>query len=314
MLDLLLKFGIGVVVLLLSTQTFVKLAKNISLAFRISPLIVGITIVALGTSLPELSVSLIALIKNDAGLAFGNIIGSNIINVLVVLPIGIVIGKLRIGKTKTQRGALLLLGTTAVFVLLQLQSFSALVSGLFLVASALIITIVEYHWAVLGRNHEDLARFHNHKREHFTFRGFLSLLFSLAGIIIGGVLLVASVEGISIATGYSTTILGLSLTAIATSLPELLTTIFSQEEDQEKITVGNIIGSNIYNLLFVGGLLTIFSSIVTMPLKDWVWLIATTLCFVYILRRYSGKVVPKWVGVLLLALSCMYLLTLKMSI
>ena len=112
MQDLLLKFGIGVVVLLLSTQTFVKLAKKISLALRISPLIVGITIVALGTSLPELSVSLIASINNDAGLAFGNIIGSNIVNILVVLPVCIVIGKLRIVKTKTQRSSVLLLGIT----------------------------------------------------------------------------------------------------------------------------------------------------------------------------------------------------------
>ena len=174
MQDLLLKFGIGVVVLLLSTQTFVKLAKKISLALRISPLIVGITIVALGTSLPELSVSLIASIKNDAGLAFGNIIGSNIVNILVVLPVGIVIGKLRIGKTKTQRNAVLLLGITVVFVLLQLISFPPLLSGLFLVTSALVITMLEYQWAVFGRSHEDSARFNNHKKGRFTFGVFVS--------------------------------------------------------------------------------------------------------------------------------------------
>ena len=313
MQDLLLKFGIGVVVLLLSTQTFVKLAKKISLALRISPLIVGITIVALGTSLPELSVSLIASIKNDAGLAFGNIIGSNIVNILVVLPVGIVIGKLRIGKTKTQRNAVLLLGITVVFVLLQLISFPPLLSGLFLVTSALVITMLEYQWAVFGRSHEDSARFNNHKKGRFTFGVFVSLILSLIGIIIGGILLVTSVEGISLITGYSTTVLGLSLTAIVTSLPELLTTIFSQEEDQEKITIGNIIGSNIYNLLFIGGLVTIFSPVIAIPVKDWVWLIATTICFVFILRHYKGKTVPRWVGVFLLVLSLIYLLTLKLS-
>lgn len=178
MLELLLKFCLGVIFLLPSTQTFVKLAKKISLALRISPLIIGTTLVALGTSLPELSVSLIAAIKNGAGLALGNIIGSNIVNVLLVLPVGIVIGKLRIGKTKTQRSALLLLGVTAVFILLQLRSFPLLTSGLFLVASALIITILEYQWAVYGRSHEDLARFHNNKKSQFTFGGFISLLFS----------------------------------------------------------------------------------------------------------------------------------------
>lgn len=305
-----MKFCLGVIFLLLSTQAFVKLAKNISSVFQISPLIIGTTLVALGTSLPELSVSLIALIKNDAGLALGNIVGSNIINVLMVLPVGIVIGKLRIGKTKTQRNALLILGVTGVFVLLQQQSFPPLLSGLFLLTSALIVTVLEYQWAVFGRGHEDAARFSNHKKRRFTLGGFVSLTLSLIGIIIGGVLLVTSVEDISLITGYSTTVLGLSLTAIATSLPELLTTIFSQEDDQEKITIGNIMGSNIYNLLFIGGLVTILSPKLIMPSGDWVWLISTTICFVFILRHYGGKMVPKWVGVFLLVLSLIYLFTL----
>ncbi len=310
MQNLLLKFGIGVVVLLLSTQTFVKLAKKISLALRISPLIIGTTLVALGTSLPELSVSLIATAKNDAGLALGNIIGSNIVNVLLVLPVGIVIGKLRIGKTKTQRNAVLLLGVTGVFVLLQLLAFPPLLSGLILITSALVVTMLEYSWAVFGRSHEDSVRFNSHKKERFTLGGFVSLILSLIGIITGGVLLVTSVEGISLITGYSTTVLGLSLTAIVTSLPELLTTIFSQEEGQEKITIGNIIGSNIYNLLFIGGLVTIFSPQMIMPAGNWVWLISTTICFVFILGHYKGKTVPKRVGVFLLVLSLIYLLTL----
>ncbi len=313
MLDLFLKFCLGVIFLLLSTRAFVRLAKNISLAFRISPLIVGMTIVALGTSLPELSVSLIAVIKNDIGLALGNIIGSNIINILMVLPTAILVGKLRIGKTKTQRNALLLLGVTGVFVFLQFMAFPPLLSGLFLLTSALIVTVLEYQWAIFGRDHEDAARFNNHKKGRFTLGGFVSLALSLIGIIIGGVLLVSSVEGISIVTGYSTTVLGLSLTAIVTSLPELLTTIFSQKEDQEKIAIGNIIGSNIYNLLFVGGLVTIFSPVIIIPVEDWAWLMATTIGFVFVLRRYSGKVVPKRVGVFLLVLSLIYLLTLKLS-
>jgi len=312
-LELLLKFCLGVIFLSLSTQAFVKLAKNISLAFRISPLIIGTTIVALGTSLPELSVSLIALVKDDAGLAVGNIIGSNIINILIVLPVGILVGKTRIGKTKTQRNALLILGVTAVFVLLQSRFLPNLVAGLCLFALALIITMLEYQWAVFGRNHEDLASFKNRNDGRLAFRESVSLVFSLVGIVIGGVLLVTSVESLSVVTGYSTTTLGLSLTAIVTSLPELLTTILSQEDNQEKITIGNIIGSNIYNLLFIGGLVTIFSPTITLPIGDWIWLIATTICFVLILRRYSGKVIPKWVGAFLLGLSFIYLLTLKLT-
>ena len=139
---------------------------------------------------------------------------------------------------------------------------------------------------------------------------FRSIVISLAGIIIGGILTVSSVENISLATGYSTTILGLSLTAVVTSLPELLTTIFAQEEHQEKMTIGSIIGSNIYNLLFIGGLLTLLGGVSAMPTRNWVWLISATIIFVFILCYYRGKLVPRWVAGSLLLLFFAYLFTL----
>ena len=120
-------------------------------------------------------------------------------------------------------------------------------------------------------------------------------------------MVVSSIEAISILSGISTTILGLTLTAVATSLPELLTTIFSQEDNQEKITVGNIIGSNIYNLLLVGGIVMLFPSTTVIAIKEWVWLAISTIGFVLILRYYSGKRPPKWIGVILIFLFLIYL-------
>ncbi len=307
MIDLLIKFCIGIAVLLFSTYTLVKLVEKISRVIRISPLIVGTTIVAFGTSLPELTVSTIAVLKHDAGLAFGNIVGSNIVNILMVLPAGVLIGKLRIGTTKTQRNALILLGITALFLILQLMKLPSLFSGLFLLVLAILFTIGEYELGMFGRSHEDSAQFKKRNNEKLTFGKIVSVILSIAGIILGGFLIVTSVESISILTGYSTTILGLSLTSVATSLPELFTTFFTQEEHQEKITIGNIIGSNIYNLLFIGGVAMLFSTVMTVPIMDWVWLILTTICFVFILRRYSGKPIPKWVGIVLLLLFFTYL-------
>ncbi len=306
---MLITFCFGVAILLLSTQALVKLAERLSLAVQISPLIIGTTVVALGTSLPELTVSAIAAMKNDAGLALGNIIGSNVVNILMVLPAGILIGKLRIGTTKTQRNALLLLGITALFVLLQILSFPPLFSGLLLLTLAVLVTIGEYELGVFGRSHEDTARFKNHQKVKFALGKVISVIISIAGIVLGGLLVVNSVESIATITGYSTTILGLSLTAIATSLPELFTTVLAQEEHQEKVTIGNIVGSNIYNLLFIGGVISLFSTIATIPTIDWVWLILTTICFVLVLRYYSGKPIPKWVGALLLLVLSTYLFT-----
>ena len=306
----LLYFCIGVIVLLLSTHALIKLTERLSSDLRISPLIIGTTVVALGTSLPELTVSLIASTRHDIGLALGNIIGSNIVNIFMVLPVGILIGKLRIGSTKTQRNALLLLGSTVLFIALQILHLPVLFSGLLLITLALFFTIGEYQLGVFGRTHEDAKVFKKQTNRKLTFERVALIMFAIAGVVLGGFLVVSSVENISVITGYSTTILGLTLTAIVTSLPELLTTIFAQEEHQEKITIGNIIGSNIYNLLFIGGVIVLFSPPMTVPLRDWVWLIAATLGFVLILRRFSGKPVPKAVGLLLLLFLAIYLLSL----
>ena len=144
--------------------------------------------------------------------------------------------------------------------------------------------------------------------------GILSILTLIALIplvILGSQLAVSAIEGISQLTGYSTAILGLSLTAIATSLPELLTTIVSQEEHQEKITVGNILGSNIYNLLLIGGIINLSSVKNGISPKDWVTLFLVTVFFVFILRRYSGKNIPRRYGFILLGGLILYLATLS---
>ena len=311
MYSFLLQFGIGLIILLFSTQKLVELAKNISRTLRISPLIVGITIVAIGTSLPELAVSLVAIVKNDVGLAMGNIIGSNIVNILMVFPVGLFIGNLRIGTTKTQRNALFLLGATAIFY--ATQSFGSFkpTSGLFLISLAVVISIVEYMLGVFGRTHEDIKQFKSAKYKKLGWGVIVSVILLIVGIIGGSILVVNSVEAISLLTGISTTILGLTLIAVATSLPELLTTIFSQEDHQEKMTVGNILGSNIYNLLLIGGVVSLFPSAISIQQKEWIWLAVVTLGFVAILRYYKGHKPPKWIGIILILLFLVYLLVQK---
>ncbi|MBI2008438.1 sodium:calcium antiporter [Candidatus Amesbacteria bacterium] len=303
-------FGASVVILLFSTRVFVSLSEKISKSLRISPLIVGVTIVALGTSLPELAVSTVAILKHDVGLAFGNIIGSNIVNILLVFPAGILIGKLRVGTTKTQRNAVLVLLITGLFALLHFLQLPPLFSGILLIILSFVITTVEYQWAKYGQNHEDVSKFKKYSTKRISRLDYLFLLLSLIGITAGGIFVVTSVEQISVLIGLSTTTLGLSLIAICTSLPELLTTIFSQEEHQEKLTIGNITGSNIYNLLFIGGLITLSSSASEIPLADWLWLIAATIIFSFTLKKYAGAVIPKKIGTVLLVLAVIYLLSL----
>lgn len=302
-----IKFCLGAGFLLVSIHYLVKLAERISRIFRISPLIVGITMVAWGTSAPELVVSLIAALEGDMGLAMGNIIGSNIANVFLVLPAGIFIRKIRIGTTKTQRNALALLGITGLFICLQKLAISYWVSGIVLLTLAVITSIVELCLGINGRKHEDLQRFKKIRVEKLDSALLAGAILALAGVIGGGILLVAATEGISDITDYSTTFLGLTAVAVVTSLPELATTIFSQKDHEDKIAIGNIIGSNIYNLIFVGGIISLFPAGAKMGVESGIWLAISTIVLVLILKIFSGKQVPKKIGIGLLLLFLWYL-------
>src|SRR3989344_1276307 len=133
------------------------------------------------------------------------------------------------------------------------------------------------------------------------------LLLSIIGIITGGYFIVTSTEKLSLLTGLSTGVLGLTLTAVATSLPELLTTIFSQEEHDEKMTIGNIIGSNIYNLLLIGGVINLFGHESNLLQTNWLPLNVVTAFFILIILVFKGKQVPKYVGMLSLLFFIIYI-------
>lgn len=306
---LIAKLLLGIIILLLATQKLVKSAENLSSILKISPLIIGTTVVALATSLPELTVSFISVLRGDSGLAVGNMVGSNIINVLLVLPVGILAGGVRIGTKKTQRNAYFILMATITFFLSQFI-FPPL-SGLILLALMAFFSISEYRLGVFGRKHEDHYQLYKHpsvpKSSNFVFLTIASIL----GVIAGGIIVVDSIETISAITRISTSILGFTVTAIATSLPELLATIYSQRDHQDKITVGNIIGSNIYNLLLIGGVISFFTSMNTINPVYWLWLFGTTLSLFGIIKIYKGKRPAAAIGIILILLFIAYIATIR---
>ena len=303
-----IKFCCGLGILLFSTRKLLDFAEAASHVFKISPLVIGITIVAIGTSLPELALSTVSVVRGDAGLAMGNVIGSNIVNILLVFSVAIFMGKLKIGSTKTQYSALILLCATVIFILALVFGQVNQFMGVMLLILGIAVTVVEYRFAVQGRTNEDAHHFQLANRT-MKFRELMIVPIFLAGIIVSGIIIVDAVEHISQMTGISTTVLGMTLTAIATSLPELLTTILSQRNNQEKITTGNIIGSNIYNLLLIGGVISIFSHASSVQVKDWFWLLFVTFLFVFILRFYKGRKPPIYIGILLLIILFFYFLT-----
>lgn len=308
---LVLQFTSGVTILLFSTRVFVRSAEKISLAFRVSPLVIGATVVAIGTSLPELAVSVIASLKHDVGLALGTIIGSNITNIFLVLPVGILVGKLRIGTTKTQRNVLMLAIVTLLFIFFYLWSVPSFIAGKIYLAGAILVTLIESIWGITGRTHEDVKKYKKMKKVSFRIHDVLTILATIGGIILGGFIVVSSVRQLSLLTGLSTTVLGLSLAAVATSLPELFTTIFSERDHEDKLTIGNIMGSNIYNLLLIGGLSLTISSWGTIGNHELLTLVGATAVLMIITLIFKGRVIPKYVGFLLLFFFALYIYQLK---
>ena len=155
MTSAILTFLLGLGILLVSTKVLVDKSQQLAHKLHISPLIIGITIVAIGTSLPEMAVSTISSIKGDYGLSLGNIVGSNITNVLLVMGVGILVGNLRIGTTKTPKTALIMFFITVLYILMNLFSIHPFLSGAILITLGILSTIIEYKWGINGQNNED---------------------------------------------------------------------------------------------------------------------------------------------------------------
>lgn len=304
----LIKFFFGVIILLLATQLFVKLAVKLSEVFRLSPLVIGMLVVSFGTTLPELSVAITSTSSGSVGLAAGTIVGSTIVNFILVLPAAILLGRdIRIGTTKTQKNVIVLIIATLLFVLLQQLPIPPVVSGIILLSGLVVSNYLEYRWGTLGRLQEDKTVIDLFKKRKVTPDLVFGLFFSVICVTIGGLLVVRSMEDLAILSGYSTTVLGLTLTGIATSLPDIFTAVMSQKKDEDKLTIGHITGGSLYNLLFIGGVANILGADMNLGLNEVLFLFGSVLLFFLIIKFYRDKNIPKWIGLVLLILFFIYI-------
>ena len=235
---------IGLVLLLYSADMMINSSDLIAKKFQLSPILIGLTIVAFGTSAPELVITLFAAFKEipatDA--IIGNIIGSNIANILLILGTASLFFKIDLSN----------IGLKNISFLLILTSYFV---AMFYIASSLSITIIIglIVFVILflnllknyGSDNEDV------KFKEFSNRAYVILLFSFIGIFIGGKIFLDSSLNIFTTFGLEETIIGISILAIGTSLPELATVVISYIRKKGSIGIGNIIGSNIMNILFV---------------------------------------------------------------
>jgi cation:H+ antiporter len=235
---------VGLVLLLYSADMMINSSDSIAKKFQLSPILIGLTIVAFGTSAPELVITLFAAFKEipatDA--IIGNIIGSNIANILLILGTASLFFKIDLSNIGLKDNSFLIILTSyfaAMFYIASSLNFTIII-GLIVFVILFLNLLKNYE-----SNNEEL------KFKEFSKRTYVILLFSFIGIFIGGKIFLDSSLSIFTTFGLEETIIGISILAIGTSLPELATVVISYIRKKGSIGIGNIIGSNIMNILFV---------------------------------------------------------------
>ncbi len=291
-----LLISLGLLILLLAGDALVRGAVNLSLRIGIPALIVSLTIVAFGTSAPELLISLQAALKNAPGIAIGNVVGSNIANILLVLGLPAILTVLHTSGSDTRRSFVFMIVATLLFIGLAACGTFTFWSGVILLgALALMLLDAVYQThkhrkeaeaACLGEDEEEVEGADPEMR---WWKIVVFLLLGLIGLPLGADLMVDNAEIIARRYGVSDTVIGLTLVALGTSLPELATTLMAALRRQADVALGNVIGSNMFNLLAIIGITSVIHPIAVDPdfleFDLWVMLGASLLLIPFVFMK-----------------------------
>lgn len=249
---------IGFGLLIKGADLFVDGSSNIAKLLRVPPMLIGLTIVALGTSSPEATVSIIAALEGSADVSLGNVVGSNIFNITLVVGLAAFIYPLKVeNETIRKEIPFTLLASVALLILMSDMALQGANMNLLTRSDGLIfllfLSIFMYYVIEIGlKNRKDTAG--DPIPEDLKWgKNILITILGLAAIIFGGDLVVDNGTEIAYSLGMSETLVGLTIIAIGTSLPELVTSVTAALKQESEIALGNIVGSNIFNILFVLG-------------------------------------------------------------
>ncbi|WP_394730923.1 calcium/sodium antiporter [Altererythrobacter sp. GH1-8] len=295
----------GLAFLALGGELLVRGAVGMSQVLRISPLLAGLTIVGFGTSTPELATSIQAAFAGSPAIALGNVIGSNIANILLILGVSAIILPLVVRPEAFRRDALALTVSTVLCMIAVLLGTIGLAMGLLLIA-ALIAYVT---WAYLSERGEGDAEGERHVAEladtmpktHSIWLLALMIAGGLAAAIFGARLLVDGAVQLASAAGLSEAVIGLTIVAIGTSLPELIACLIAVWKRHPEVALGNVIGSNIYNVLGILGITALIHPLdVPAEIARFdIWVLAGVTVLLLIQLRSAWRITRTEGGVLL---------------
>lgn len=325
MITAILFFLIGLGLLLIGAKWMVEGASAIADKLRIAPIVIGLTIVAFGTSAPELLASVTSALKDSTGLAFGNVIGSNIMNILFILGVSAVLYPLRVRSNTIWKEIPMSFLGAVILTILGLQTLIdngqglqipflpngngqvgeiTFSNGLVLLAFFIIFLYYTFGIAKVSESSEYEIKKLSAKK---------SILFILSGLVglgFGSTIMVDNAVAIAKVFGVSDTLIGLTIVAIGTSAPELITSVIAAMKKQTDIAVGNIVGSNIFNIFFILGVTALVRPIPIMSKNvfDIMVLFGATLFLFFAAFIFRKRRIDRTEGIIMISAYCIYLI------
>ena len=300
--------AVGLTMLYFGAEWMVRGSVAIANKFQISQLVIGLTIVAFGTSTPELAVSVSSALQGMSDVALGNVVGSNIVNIGLILGIAAIISPIVVARNVIKKEIPILIGVSFLLVLISIDGEISFVDGLILVSGVVVFSIFSYKTSKKETAVES---------ESAVITQTIAIPKSIFLIGIGLVLLtfgsfvtVENAVNIAQQIGLSERIIGLTLVAVGTSLPELITSVIAAKKGHVDLSIGNIVGSNMFNILAIVGISSTISGITVNELMwtDYYIMIGFALVLIPIMK--TGFVINRKEGVLLFAGYIAYTITL----
>lgn len=303
---------VGFILLVKGADWLVSGASSIAANFKVSKTLIGLTVVAFGTSAPELTVAISSLASGSTDMLLGNVIGSNIINVLLLIGVAALICPIKVSKDTVRKELpiLLLISTALVVLFLDISLADGAINEITrsdAIVCLLFFCIFLYYLIIMAKRNRDAKAKKTEKPKYKLGKSFLITIIGLACLIAGSQAVVNSASFIASSIGISERIISLTVIALGTSLPELVTTIVAARRKETDLIVGDIIGSNIFNICIVMGLpVAIFGTITpeSFQMID-LFMLVFSAVLLFLFARRDHKI-SRFNGILMLLIFALY--------